>query len=225
MHAVRKDFPVGRELKRRIGVSLQTFRCPAASERTFPLEGNWNWSIRCILFRICFNCPKGLSRWKGIETFLHLLITFALWLVRKDFPVGRELKLNCFCNLFGIQHGPKGLSRWKGMETHLNGCRVNSIGVRVSERTFPLEGNWNILIQGFGWHHWSSVRKDFPVGRELKHTFPRQYWNKMYFLVRKDFPVGRELKPSNRPPRSIPFVERLSPKGLSRWKGIETRFQ
>ena len=60
---------------------------------------------------------------------------------------------------------PKGLSRWKGIETQ--------IVLSVSAMCF--------------------VRKDFPVGRELKRSFGHDYINIEY--VRKDFPVGRELKP------------------------------
>ena len=62
---VRKDFPVGRELKR-----IQLIN-----------------PCRTIIYR-----PKGLSRWKGIETVSVEHIDLGV-------------------------SGPKGLSRWKGIET------------------------------------------------------------------------------------------------------------
>ena len=40
-----------------------------------------------MLFR-----PKGLSRWKGIETVDPCILDDAVVVVRKDFPVGREWK-------------------------------------------------------------------------------------------------------------------------------------
>ena len=39
-------------------------------------------------------CPKGLSRWKGMETDIHAVRRCeVVHHVRKDFPVGREWKL------------------------------------------------------------------------------------------------------------------------------------
>ena len=43
-----------------------------------------------------------------------------------------------------IKFSPKGLSRWKGMET--SGFKSsNVVKSNSSERTFPVEGNGNIL--------------------------------------------------------------------------------
>ena len=86
-------FPVGRELKRIL--ELQSEYLVRKSERTFPLEGNGNtMSNRASPFHQ-LSCPKGLSRWKGMET----------------------------------QH------------PSLPPARSTS----ASERTFPLEGNGNVI--------------------------------------------------------------------------------
>ena len=137
---VRKDFPVGREWKQ--GVRSHCEGASTQSERTFPLEGNGNAcrdegdSIQG------FNCPKGLSRWKGMETQLTGNVRNVILCVRKDFPGRRE---------------------WK----HYSKCYYIRVG--GSERTFPLEGNGNDSpnrISRYGSN--TTVRKDFPVGREWK---------------------------------------------------------
>ena len=164
---VRKDFPVGREWKpsRSIspGVSSlsseRTFPLEGngnpllphhpteifLSERTFPLEGNGNYSgsILTTLSR----GPKGLSRWKGMET-------------------------RCRFHDLSWRFRPKGLSRWKGMETIF--LLISLIFRRQpSERTFPLEGNGNKETCASVIGAKSAVRKDFPVGREWKRNSGR----------------------------------------------------
>ena len=113
---VRKDFPVGREWKL---LPPCCFPKPSeyTSERTFPLEGNGNEVLTCFLL-IFWTCPKGLSRWKGMETLIADPTPITIT-VRKDFPVGREWKQITCSKVGTIVYCPKGLSRWKGMETDL----------------------------------------------------------------------------------------------------------
>ena len=115
---VRKDFPGGREWK----LWWERGKCwmpDIQSERTFPVEGNGNFSLS---FWNCSSAssPKGLSRWKGMET----------WVLLK---------------LLGTLHSPKGLSRWKGMETVASKDDYPVFWNR-SERTFPVEGNGNNFV-------------------------------------------------------------------------------
>ena len=166
---VRKDFPVGREWKHN-SRRADIFKSDAfVSERTFPLEGNGNLTLLRDSDKTWFYRPKGLSRWKGMETTdLH-----AVWL---------EIKQSC----------PKGLSRWKGMET------------------FSLFNHCDNIF---------NVRKDFPVGREWKRKANQPRWLIPESWSERTFP----LEGNGNPVYSIPrFSLYLGPKGLSRWKGMET---
>ena len=88
------------------------------SERTFPVEGNGNITSNKALHRSHNFSPKGLSRWKGMETYSSKIkYLCSVNHVRKDFPGGREWKLNNF--------------------------GVVCVLVNQSERTFPVEGNGN----------------------------------------------------------------------------------
>ena len=161
---VRKDFPVGRE-----------------------------WKHLVNLFNDIFEfCPKGLSRWKGMETYLEIWFGLKGFIVRKDFPVGREWKPK---PIIGGGQGrvcPKGLSRWKGMETFFGSHEVGA-NQPMSERTFPLEGNGNASHSGS-----SPTTK-----RRSERTFPLEGNGNIISL-------------------SLASVSLLCPKGLSRWKGMET---
>ena len=90
---VRKDFPVGREWK--LSRNIKFKKHPESpSERTFPLEGNGNYASSSDPPCSAFSRPKGLSRWKGMETnFCNSSCAISATIVRKDFPVGREWKL------------------------------------------------------------------------------------------------------------------------------------
>ena len=95
---------------------------------------------------------------------------------------------------------PKGLSRLKGIETpfpFFPALRVwifNEVWRVLSERTFPLEGNGNSNLSTRSLVSNTSVRKDFPVGREWKRLKAWRFGCGFFGRVRKDFPVGREWK-------------------------------
>ena len=85
---VRKDFPVGRELKLCHTPSLVSESIgPKGLSRLKGIE-----TLAALRSEHGHNRPKGLSRLKGIETFTVFVFTTAFVIVRKDFPVRRELK-------------------------------------------------------------------------------------------------------------------------------------
>ena len=188
---VRKGFPVGREWK--------------------PLADPW---VELAPFR-----PKGLSRWKGMETPQHNLSSLALrHAVRKDFPVGRE---------------------WKRKQSHL----VPLSRFDCVRKGFPVGREWKHWQRECSPHQREYVRKGFPVGREWKLL--RSSVVSALRRVRKGFPVGREWKQNlrcvsditrcvmserafplegngNGICKSVSFRAFFRPKGLARWKGMET---
>ena len=149
--------------------------------------------------RLLTACPKGLSRLKGMETYFpdqYALYSYTAPSER-TFPFEGEWKhQRGVPSVSTAPTCPKGLSRLKGMETRKCKRQPQFPEAQTSERTFPLEGNGNLSRGGVPSDHMKMVRKDFPVGREWKLLFPD----------------GRESL-------------RFSPKGLSRWKGMETGYR
>ena len=92
MTHVRKDFPVWRELKR-VNLDIHRILCDVFVRKDFPV---WRELKRQDSLNSAANSefrPKGLSRLKGIETEMSFADKkFNTALVRKDFPVWRELK-------------------------------------------------------------------------------------------------------------------------------------
>ena len=141
---------------------------------------------------------------------------------------------------------PQSLSSERTFPLEGNGNTVptfKSCCWRPSERTFPLEGNGNIgfrlqVVIGI------CVRKDFPVGREWKLASPKSFSDPC--SSERTFPVegngnfigDTPLPRSSLSERTFPVegngnknlsvaicvpASLSSPKGLSRWKGMETR--
>ena len=144
-------------------------------------------------------CPKGLSRWKGMETSSYRTYRYAVSkIVRKDFPGGREWKLfyssiySSLAPFAGVRKDFPGGREWKLCS---RACNITFLHRSESERTFPVEGNGNEHIPDRS-APTIRVRKDFPGGREWKLLLPwfRLWLFSFFCLVRKDFPGGREWK-------------------------------
>ena len=150
------------------------WRRVSLSERTFPLEGNGNFKLNWS-FRVGVDfSPKGLSRWKGMETNTRVLTNWIGRLAKSErtFPLegnGNRMGKVIYKTLstpFGDTFPVEGngnplemlltpavlksletLSRWKGIETHQ--WQQSRLWSRYhpSERAFPLEvGGWELAI-------------------------------------------------------------------------------
>ena len=86
--------------------------------------------------------PKGLSRWKGMETYGFERAGGSIEVLsERTFPLEGNGNVPPVPIAWLSVLCPKGLSRWKGMETKL--VKLNRHDNPASERTFPLEGNGN----------------------------------------------------------------------------------
>ena len=129
--------------------NASTNSCISTSERTFPFEGNGN-SLDVLFWHIKNRMgPKGLSRLKGMET--HEIATVRIH-TRRSKGLSRLKGMETWMyaqHLHPSLHCPKGLSRLKGMETisYEPFWPVDRVlVVKVSERTFPVEGNGNAAL-------------------------------------------------------------------------------
>ena len=164
--------------------------------------------------------PKGLSRWKGMETFVHKDNPYTLPLRPKGLSRWKGMETFIPWLYFFLLPCPKGLSRWKGMETYSKRCTTR-VGACV-RKDFPGGREWkpsSVLLSMACCPN--NVRKDFPGGREWKLCYINTILFHSSGLVRKDFPGGREWKLNLL--LWVKYSSRVSPKGLSRWKGMETR--
>ena len=134
--------------------------------------------------------PKGLSRWKGIETHrLHHLKGDYPDLSPKGLSRWKGIETSSERNYLDHLRCPKGLSRLKGIETP---CRLPT-----TEEFFPRLrpkglSRWKGMETVFDLRNTKTskfVRKDFPVGREWKLSSVGVISFLRYPFVRKDFPV------------------------------------
>ena len=138
--------------------------------KPFPFEGNWNLQPYqySALHRLIVR--KAFPVWRELKrTLFPILVSGWCPVVRKAFPVWRELKLGDFQNPieFLVIRGSESLSRLKGIETS----------------TQLLHQRWQSL--------WSSESLSRLKGIE---TFSRYIRRIKHLFVRKAFPVWRELK-------------------------------
>ena len=212
--AVRKDFPGGREWK-----------LPSSSENKSPPLG-----------------PKGLSRWKGMETHIMLMMHHINTISPKGLSRWKGMETVCLPSESFAVGRPKGLSRWKGIETlcHrwslLSWSRVrkdfpggrewkraplapDAPPLSESERTFPVEGNGNNASHNLVPAPRSPSERTFPVEGN-GNTLPlRVSVTSVVAESERTFPVEGN---GNLKLLSILTTNTGGPKGLSRWKGMET---
>ena len=215
---VRKGFPVWRELKLQ-GICVSDTQKWIKSERAFPFEGNWNSFCSFGASTICTFVRKGFPVWRELKRRCRLQLRKRVWTGPKGLSRLKGIETQPLRRpMYRPLSRPKGLSRLKGMET-LFQCDECCLFAFVSERAFPFEGNWNASSRVFpnsqdwserafpfegNWNGCATISLSAPVASWSERAFPFEgNWNRL-------FQVPKQYHPN------------LSPKGLSRLKGMET---